>query len=294
MRINKKNYFLMLVLSHAIGAESLPTVPVSVVTNAREEVYQNKKGASSLESLIHVTAGKNIVLPIAMGYTNRLVTPFSDPTVISTSLTMADQNGSGEIFIRNNTIYLSTRKDYPVTMFITQRDDEQYAISLTLIPKKIPPREIMFTIDDYALAKVKERTEQRVIKQDLKNDYLAEIKNLLKTVALNEIPLGYSLQKIIKGTYEPPCTDPNLEISFANGQLLVGSNYDLYVGKVTNITDHELLVDERMCSNWEISAVALWPYNQLSSKQSTEIYVVINKEHYSNQGKFRPNLLRAK
>ena len=154
VRLTRIGLLTALGLASLTHAQSIPQVPAAVVDRARNNVY----GADRTEdpatvSSISVEFGKNIMIPVALGFTNRFVTPFADPVVVSTSLSMAGQNGTGEVLIRNNTVYVSTTKDYPVTMFITQRDSEQYAISLTLLPRRIPPREIVFTIDGYTAAR---------------------------------------------------------------------------------------------------------------------------------------------
>lgn len=303
MRVSKINFLILtgsVMQTVSSVAGEIPQVPAAVVIDARNSVYKTKENSSGSdlnysENFINVTAGKNIVIPVASGFTNRFVTPFSDPVVISTSLSMTDGQGSGEIFIRGNIVYVSTNREYPVTMFITQKDNESAAISLTLVPKKIPPREITFSLAGYAPEKFRSR-------HDLKNesetgsdpDYLTELKNLLKTIALNEVPDGYSLQNIISGTYHPDCQSPGFRVSFADGQLLTGRIHDVYIGRVANISGAAATADEKMCAGREVAAVALWPKILLKSGESTEIYVVTSKSGYGKRGNFRPNLLRVK
>jgi hypothetical protein len=87
-------------------------VPAAVVDRARNNVYGAERTEDpAIVSSISVEFGKNIMIPVALGFTNRFVTPFADPVVVSTSLSMAGQNGTGEVLIRNNTVYVSTTKD---------------------------------------------------------------------------------------------------------------------------------------------------------------------------------------
>ena len=165
MRVSKINFLILtgsVMQTVSSVAGEIPQVPAAVVIDARNSVYKTKENSSGSdlnysENFINVTAGKNIVIPVASGFTNHFVTPFSDPVVISTSLSMTDGQGSGEIFIRGNIVYVSTNREYPVTMFITQKDNETAAISLTLVPKKIPPREITFSLAGYAPEKFRSR-----------------------------------------------------------------------------------------------------------------------------------------
>ena len=268
MRLTRIGLLTALGLASLTHAQSIPQVPAAVVDRARNNVY----GADRTEdpatvSSISVEFGKNIMIPVALGFTNRFVTPFADPVVVSTSLSMAGQNGTGEVLIRNNTVYVSTTKDYPVTMFITQRDSEQYAISLTLLPRRIPPREIVFTIDGYTAARTAEHKEPGAGRDDSRT---AQIKSVLRAVALNEIPSGFG------------------------GQLLTGSRFDVLIGTVRNRGTSVVQTDEKICAGRGTAAVALWPRIMLQPGESTEIYVVTDKSGFSGNDGFRPNLLRGK
>ena len=101
------------------------------------------------EPMITVKQGNNYIVPIAIAHPNRIVTPFSNPEVISTSLTGMKADGScSEICIKDNVVYVATNKQVPVTMFVNERGNESASISLTLVPKKIPPREIALRFEN--------------------------------------------------------------------------------------------------------------------------------------------------
>ena len=61
---------------------------------------------------IALTPGQNELIPIAINMTNRIVTPFRNPEIISTSLTggSAKSGNCGEICVKGNVIYVSTDK----------------------------------------------------------------------------------------------------------------------------------------------------------------------------------------
>ena len=51
---------------------------------------------------IKISAGSNTMLTVSQGYSNRLVTPFVHPEVVSTSLTGMSENGEcGELCIKD-------------------------------------------------------------------------------------------------------------------------------------------------------------------------------------------------
>jgi len=105
------------------GAASLP--PVYQLNNS---------------SLIAMRPGQNIFVPIAVNHPNRFLTPFKNPQVVSTTLSGGSKKGDcGEICIRGNVVYISTDKTFPVTAFITEKGREDIALSITMLPKQVPP-----------------------------------------------------------------------------------------------------------------------------------------------------------
>ena len=79
-----------------------------------------------------MTPGVNQLVPVALGHLNRIVTPFAQPRVNTTSQASTE--------VRDHVIYVAPSEPVPVTLFITEADSEQQALSLTLVPKRIPAR----------------------------------------------------------------------------------------------------------------------------------------------------------
>ena len=67
------------------------------------------------------------------------MTPFDNPVVTTTS--QATTSTKGKI------VYVATPDETPVTLYITSGDNQDIALSLTLIPKRIPAREIHLGLD---------------------------------------------------------------------------------------------------------------------------------------------------
>ena len=111
----------------------LPPVDASVLKAA------NPQATSVAPQQLKVTPGINELIPIAVGHLNRLVTPFDNPVVTTTS--QATTSTHGKI------VYVATADETPVTLYITPGDNQDIALSLTLIPKRIPAREIHLSLD---------------------------------------------------------------------------------------------------------------------------------------------------
>lgn len=251
---------------------NIPAVPVSVVTNNVPK-YQNSKTSNAQSNEISVQPGVNQIVTIAVGQTNRLITPFSNPQVASSNLTGGDLNGAGgELSVKDNVVYVSTNKTYPTSLFITDEGNENLAISLTLVPRKIPSREVKLNLnsDDYELSYSSQETEA----WEKSQPFISGIKKTLREIALQRVPAGYQLSKIPKNYDLPVCASEGFNVDFSKGQLIAGSKLHYLVGKVTNVSAHPLEFRESTCGNYDIAAVALWPNNLLEPGQSSEIYVV--------------------
>ena len=250
-----------------VTPDKIPAVPSKVVTAGVPE-YQTQQSND-----LTVTPGVNQIVTIAVGHTNRLITPFSHPQVSSATLSGGDAAGTGgEVSIKDNVVYISTNKVVPISMFITDKGNENVAISLTLLPRKIPSREVHLTLNTQDLQTVYGSSEAE--KWEKSQPYVSGIKKALREIALQRVPSGYQLTSIPKNYALPSCSAQGFRVDFSKGQLMAGSKLHYIVGKVTNVSAHTLEFRESSCANYDIAAVALWPNNMLEPGQSSEIYVV--------------------
>ena len=283
MTLNKKILTGVMMCSAGLAVaddyiDDIPDVPASVM---RSDTAPSGNGeAIHDEPMITVKQGNNYIVPIAIAHPNRIVTPFSNPEVISTSLTGMKADGScSEICIKDNVVYVATNKQVPVTMFVNEKGNESASISLTLVPKKIPPREIALRF---------ENQNQFMAKQTGSKD-----KKLLRSIALNEIPSGYTVHNLGKDSADTPiCRSDYVKTTFENGQLLKGHALNVYIGVVSNHTGSAVEINEQMCGSWDVVAVAAFPNVVLEPGQKTEIYVVKRVKHEEKIKNFRPSLVR--
>src|SRR5690606_36848499 len=87
---------------------------------------------------VRVSPGVNELLPVALGHLNRIVTPFEHPVV--TTVSNAQTQTKGRV------VYVAPADEAPVTLYLTPGDNPEFALSLTLIPKRIPAREIRLSL----------------------------------------------------------------------------------------------------------------------------------------------------
>ena len=261
-------------LKESIGVEQtkIPEVPSTVLTHNVPKYNVNGTGPASAareENDILVSPGVNQLVSIAVGHTNRIVTPFQHPQVSSATLTGGDQ---GEVMVKDNVVYVSTNKNYPLSMFITEKGQENLSISLTLVPRKIPSREISVTFKDSNM-------QMRMASEDAEaweksQPFVSGTNKNLREVALQGIPSGYNLSSIPKNYKLPKCRVEGFDVDWSQGQLITGSKLHYVIGKVTNISSRTLEFKEAACGDYDIAAVALYPTNVFEPKQSAEIYVI--------------------
>jgi hypothetical protein len=85
-----------------------------------------------------VSPGTTAIVEVAIDHLNRIVTPFTSPQVRTVSRATTQVDG--------NAIYVATASEEPVSLFITEAGDTAMAISLTLAPRHIPPREVRLVL----------------------------------------------------------------------------------------------------------------------------------------------------
>ena len=297
----------------------IPSVPMGVrkTSNISNQVdsaihsAQNRaqtQGAKTLKinsaSRIVLSPGQNELIPIALNHTNRIVTPFRNPEVISTSLTggSAKSGNCGEICVKGNVVYVSTDKTTPSSMFITEQGSEEQALSITMIPREIPPREVFLELPAGVQNRSNgsERAANDAVRQEnyeaesfeRSMAYVDTIRTMLREIALGKIPSGYSLGSVRGARNIPSCKQSFLKFDFLNGQRLTGHNLDVYVGTATNVGKETVIFDETSCGNWGSAAVATWPLHVLNPGQKTEVYVVMKEARKIIEAPERPFLIR--
>lgn len=262
-------------LKESIGVEQvkIPEVPSTVLTKNVPKYNVNGDGAGSSAGKeandIVVSPGVNQLVSIAVGHTNRIVTPFTHPQVSSATLTGGEQ---GEVMVKDNVVYVSTAKTYPLSMFITEKGQENLSISLTLVPRKIPSREISVSFKD-------SNVQMRMASEDAEawekqQPFVSGTNKNLREVALQGIPSGYNLSSLPKDYKLPKCRMEGFKVDFSQGQLITGSKLHYVIGKVTNVSSQTLEFKEASCGDYDVAAVALYPTNIFEPHQSAEIYVI--------------------
>jgi conjugal transfer pilus assembly protein TraK len=235
---------------------------------------------------IRVSPGTTAIVEVAIDHLNRIVTPFTSPQVRSVSRATTQVDG--------NAIYVATASEEPVSLFITEAGDTATAISLTLAPRHIPPREVRLVLTGGV---VPVRTTAPTIKPPqplVRNDqpYVEHIAAAFRTLAQNRVPAGYELRKARRGE-RIACRQPGL--SAANAQVFEGRGLRILAAKARNRGKQPIVLEEHRCSGDSgavVAAVAAWPRSRLAPGEETELYVAVRAgESDPERGDDRPSLL---
>lgn len=243
--------------------------PAGLAAEGRSATYENHR--------ITVAPGVNHLVPVASGHLNRIVTPFASAKVRTTA-----DNATTEV--SGGIVYVAPSSQAPISMYITEADDESTAISLTLVPRALPPRELAVAIS----GGVERPRAAAAEKWEREHPYEETLKTLLREVALGNVPQGYAISDDV--SFEPFCYQQGLEFSFQQG--LAGHSLNVAVGLITNVSDRMVEFREDSCMREQrVAAVAAFPVVMLAPGAQTEVYAVVR--HFTPQGRSstRPSLI---
>jgi conjugal transfer pilus assembly protein TraK len=229
---------------------------------------------------LEVTPGVNLLVEIAIDHLNRLLTPFPHPQVRTVAEATTSVDGSA--------IYVATVSETPVTLFISDVSDPNQALSLTLAPRRIPPREIRLVLTDPLPSPTSPRTPTGPA--GAAPDPVAGITEAMRALAREEIPMGYGLRPATRGE---TVTCAQLGLETRRGQVLEGGELWLVTALARNTTDAQLEIEERTCRadvTGETVAVAAWPRVWLAPGERVELYVAVRPRTPEQRHPERPSL----
>ncbi|WP_207461833.1 type-F conjugative transfer system secretin TraK [Azospirillum sp. SYSU D00513] len=270
----------------------LPAVPAAVM---RPGEVPADDAALALPALISMKPGTTELVAVAEGHLNRIVTPFAEPSVVTTS--------DAKTRISGNVVYVSTTS--PATIYITPKGDESVALPLALVPRRIPPREIKLEMSQSAgwgltyasmgggsVGGAYAARNKKAEKWEENQPYVETLRAIFRDVALGKVPSGYQMREVGAREAVPHCDAPGgVSFRFDGGQVLQGGHLDVAIGIVTNKTGQTIELSEPWCAGADVAGVAFWPANVLQPGQSTEVFVVRRPMQETDTDTRRPSLL---
>jgi conjugal transfer pilus assembly protein TraK len=158
------------------------------------------------------------------------------------------------------------------------------ALSLTLAPRYVPPREIRLSVPGRrkvaagsgggggggfpALANAEPGSGASSAPS-----YIAGIVEVLRGMAQGRLPTGFTVRKA-SGDYKPRCGDG---LKLRKTQLAVGPAASVLTAAVSNAAAAPLVVGHQSCviDGHTVAATAAWPRKKLAPGEDTEIFLVL-------------------
>jgi conjugal transfer pilus assembly protein TraK len=235
---------------------------------------------------VRVSPGTTAIVEVAIDHLNRIVTPFAAPQARTVSSATTQVDG--------NAVYVATVSEEPVSLFITEAGDTATAISLTLAPRHIPPREVRLVLTGALVrtASTVAGPRETVARDD--QPYVEHIAATFRALAHNRVPAGFSLRPA--GRDEGvTCRQPGLGVTTA--QVLDGGRLRILAARAKNQGKLPTELQERTCSAGSgalVAAVAVWPRLRLAPGEETELFVAVRPREPELEWRDRPSLLGGK
>lgn len=240
--------------------------------------------------VIQLQSGVNATMGIAYAHTNRILTPFEHPEVKT--------NSTAAISVEGPIVYVSTNADDPISMFIHDHGQGDPAISLTLIPEEVPAVSTQVRLNGMESAgggfgggggewsgpkrAPAPASAELAHTFETTNPYVGTLVAIMKDLALQRVPDGYSFEPVHGFTpLMPTCVMPGLRIEPA--QLLSGTEFTVIVARASNEGVSPVEVKEDGCGEGA-RAVGAWPDRVVRPGGSTELYLVIARPPVDDAG----------
>jgi conjugal transfer pilus assembly protein TraK len=271
--------------SAPLAAPSTPD-PQAAATGSQAEIAAPPLKVTTEANHLLVKPGVTEIVPIALGHLNRIVTPFDHPVAKTTSTAAIHREG--------NVLYVAPKSETPVGLYITEKGDESVAISVTFVPKKIPPRDITLTLKS-DLAVVGRYSKDKATKWERAHPYEEMLRQTFRQIALGQLPQGYALRPAVPAARRSCLAEEaeraGVRFTFDKGQLLTGARIEVAVGLVRNTGLKPVELKETWCAAEDVAGVAFWPEVVLEPGQATEVYVAFQRRQPKPNVTERPSLL---
>ena len=240
---------------------------------------------------LKVRPGVHKTIPIAIGHLNRIILPFDHPEIRTINPATTELKG--------HVLYVAPMDDQAVTLFITEAEEEEDAISLTLIPESRPPQEVHLELQEPSSDQSKTSHETHrhedpapsFAKNPNPADPVKTIKKAFRAIALGQLPEGYRFRK--------PQAHEKITLQTSSrpiklGQVLQGEGIEILIGVIKNSSKDTLEIHESDLHSPGLATVAaaLWPRTKIAPGASSEIYLAVRPFHPPSRMQ-RPYLLSA-
>ncbi|MCF7990937.1 MAG: type-F conjugative transfer system secretin TraK [Thiohalocapsa sp.] len=231
---------------------------------------------------VTVKPGSNAILELAIDHLNRIVTPFSRPSVRTVSDISTEVDG--------NVLYVATAEETPATLYITDADDARTTVALTLAPRRVPPREVHLRVPGVEAGRKRGSADVEFAGPSAPalppaiaatwrqpQRYIEELTAGFRAIALGEAPDGYT-ERRARASDTVTCGEG---LGIRRARAFDGGPLRFVTARVRAKTAGTPALDESNCrlrSGAPIAAIALWPSGPLTLGAEADLIVAIRAD----------------
>ena len=217
----------------------------------------------SRTQVVRVGTDRNEVVYVSSLLPNRISTPFAEPRSID------QQADDVEFSVVGQSLYATMKPTgKPVAAYITGANPNDPVISLTLVPKVMPPQTIVLQLDK---AQAETGSKAGAESAPDNNVYTDHIRYCLREIALGKTPEGFSEGAL-------PASAANIGNVIAYPKVRYsGPEYDIYRYTILGTTTNDVDLDEGTFYSEGVRAVSFFPTATLRNGKTTEVFIVSDK-----------------
>lgn len=239
---------------HGVQAQTLPGV--GVMPGDSPDLENN---------VIRVSSDRTQIVNVSGTLTNRIATPFEKPKAILL-------DGAASVKAVGQSLYIAPNGNpAPISLYVTGNGTNDPVVSLTLVPKSMPPQTIVLQMDGpinpasggAQASGRKENTQSEV--------YTESIVATLRSLALGKVPQGYA-----EGILPKAVANMGSVVAIPLARYS-GPYFDIYRYRVEAIVNGALEMEESAFWAKGVRAVAFYPTGVIAKNKPTQVFVVADK-----------------
>lgn len=266
------------------GDATFSGVPNAIVAGI-QQVPPGAGGGSltPLQLSFDISGNSTVRARASRQFLNRIVTPFSDPVVKTTSNVKVEQVGPVLFFA------LAPDQSEPIVLYVMNKGNELDSVTLMLTPDDVGPVDLTLTQGMAPNGPNYRFNGDKAKQWEQSSPFTDTITSLMRQLAMGHVPPGYAFRMIGPGDEMPSCEQSGLRI--VPKQVIDGYDLKGYIGSLTNVSSAPVEFQEQSCAHPGVEAVASWPGPLLQPGESSEVYVVIRRSTDPLEGTDRPSAL---
>lgn len=229
-------------------------------TARKADVLPGLEPGKKLPTVLRTQPGVNEIVKVAKDYPSLIVTPFDKPSVI-------ENQGIKHLTAGRNVYIYPTKNNQPAAVFIADESGAGPVVSLTLVPMDLPAQNILIEIEGFKTGAATEIGEER----QAKNDYMSAMVDVLREVAVEKVPAGYTVSQIrdVEASMGPVAAIPTRRYD--------GTDREIIQYRLENRGSQSVTLSEPSFYSKGVRAIALIPKIHLAPAEQTTLLILRDK-----------------